>query len=90
MNFLKNSNRNISFQTDDDMFLELLFLMIRGKTIKFASSLKKETNLKEKSLISDVEIMESNENVQYVNTNWLIDKKLSCKHLEKAKSEAKQ
>ena len=49
-NFLLGNYKNLVFTFDDDLFLELLFLRIRGETIKFTSSQKKQDNLKEKIL----------------------------------------
>ena len=39
IDYIKNfeSNENIKFVVDDDDFLELLYLRIRGESIKFAS-----------------------------------------------------
>ena len=41
INFLIGNYKNLVFTIDDDLFLELLFLGIRGETIKFSSSQKK-------------------------------------------------
>ena len=46
--FLIGNYKNLVLTIDDDLFLELLFLRIRGETIKFSSSQKKQDNLKEK------------------------------------------
>ena len=50
MNFLSNPANygNIDLVIDSDIFLELLFLRLRGKSVKFASFQKKLQNLKEK------------------------------------------
>ena len=40
INFLQNNNGDIHFKIDNDLFLELLFLRIRGESVKFASVLK--------------------------------------------------
>ena len=44
--FLKNPENygSITFTVDSDVLLEMIFLQIRGETIKFASFLKKERN----------------------------------------------
>ena len=39
--FVKNSNKDISFKIDDDNFLEMVLLRIRGESIKFASHIRK-------------------------------------------------
>ena len=79
LKFLKNIDGNVQFKIDSDLFLELLFLRIRGETIKFASMLKKKTNLKEKQLINDIESIESNEVLKNTNYDLLIDKKTNYK-----------
>ena len=48
VNFLKENYKNISFTIDDDLFLELLFLRIRGETIKFSSFLRRKDRQIEK------------------------------------------
>ena len=58
INFLLGNYKNLVFTIDDDLFLELLFLRIRGETIKFSSSQKKQDNLKEKKLLQDIEHLE--------------------------------
>ena len=35
--YLKNTYKNVAFTIDLDLFLEMLYLRIRGETIKFAS-----------------------------------------------------
>ena len=55
--FVKNENENIKFNIDDDDFLEIIFLQIRGETIKFVRYLKKQHHMEEKSLIVDIEIL---------------------------------
>ena len=52
---------NINFTIMDDIFLETLLLKIRGDTIKFASKLKKERQIKELRLIAEVEQLEKDE-----------------------------
>ena len=39
--YLKNTYKNMTFTIDPDLFLEMLYLRIRGETIKFGSLLKK-------------------------------------------------
>ena len=43
LDFLKNNLGNIEFTIEKDIFLEMLFMYIRGETIKFATYLKKKT-----------------------------------------------
>ena len=57
----------ISFQIDDDLFLETLLMKIRGETIAYASRKKKLENLREKELeqqILDHEKVLNNDNLQ--------------------------
>ena len=85
INFLKSSSENIYFKIDSDLFLELLFLQIRGETIKFASVLKKQTNNREKQLIADIESIESDENLRCIHSNLLTDKKSELQNLRESK-----
>ena len=85
INFLKSSSGNIYFKIDSDLFLELLFLQIRGETIKFASVLKKQTNNREKQLIADIESIESDENLRCIHSNLLTDKKSELQNLRESK-----
>ena len=71
---MQNNNGDIHFKIDNDLFLELLFLRIRGESIKFASVLKKRMNNREKQLIADIETIEADENLQSTNFNLLADK----------------
>ena len=62
----------------------MIFLRIRGETIKFASYLKKQTHMEEKSLIVDIENLESLSDKQNY-TSILEDKKLEVENLRKNK-----
>ena len=75
-------NENIKFNIDDDDFLEMIFLGIRGETIKFASYLKKQSHMEEKSLIVDIENLESLSDKQNY-TSILEDKKLELEKFKK-------
>ena len=44
---------------EPDAFLEVLFLRIRGETIKFASTLKRKQLNPENNLIADIKTLES-------------------------------
>ena len=48
----------IQFTINDQLFLETLLMEIRGKTISFASYLRKNNNDKEKKLIEEIAQME--------------------------------
>ena len=43
LDYLKNNSTNIEMIIDQDLFLEMLLLRIRGETIKFGSMKKKKT-----------------------------------------------
>ena len=45
---------------NDNLFLEMLLLSIRGETIKYSSHVKKKTREREKTLIQDIENLETN------------------------------
>ena len=62
---------DIKFTIDDDLFLEILYLKIRGETIKFASILKKCKTSKEEILVKDIEFLE---NLNNPNSQLLSDK----------------
>ena len=78
---MQNNNRDIHFKIDNDLFLELLFLRIRGESVQFASVLKKQINNREKQLIADIETIEVDENLQSTNFNLLADKKSELQNL---------
>ena len=79
--FLQHNSEDIVLRIDNDLFLELLFLRIRGESIKFASNLKKQTNLKEKELMKDIEFLESTNNHLNVNLQLLSDKKIELESI---------
>ena len=53
---------NVTFSVDDDIFLETLFLRIRGETVKFSKFLKKKEKVLESNLKNDIAWLESNVN----------------------------
>ena len=63
LDFIKTNYKSLNFVIDHDLFLEVLFLRIRGETIKFATTLKKENNIKENELKRDIEHLESNQDL---------------------------
>ena len=58
--YLRNVDKTLNF--DPDEFLEMLYLRVRGETIKFASHLKKVNTRNEMKLIKEIENMEGQEN----------------------------
>ena len=72
---IKENPDSISLILDDEMFLKVLLLRIRGETIKFASHLKKEIDKHEKQLLKDIETLESDNDLLTANLQLLLDKK---------------
>ena len=72
---IKENRDSISLILDDEIFLEVLLLRIRGETIKFASHFKKEINKNEKQLLRDIETLESDNSLLTSNIQLLMDKK---------------
>ena len=68
-------NDSIQFIIDDQLFFEILLLEIRGKTISFASYKKKTEILEEKSLIEEIEFLESKHDLDEPNRVKLEEKK---------------
>ena len=81
--YIRNMDKKLIFNIDPDEFLEMIYLRVRGETIKFASHLKNVNTKIEKKLIKEIENMESQENT---NVNSEI---LSCRkqQLEKIREE---
>ena len=81
--YIKNTDKKLNFSIDPDKFLEMIYLRVRGETIKFASHLKNVNTKIEKKLIKEIENMESQE-----NTN-LSSEILNCRkqQLEKIREE---
>ena len=92
INFFNNPANygNIDLVIDSDIFLEVLFLRLRGESIKFATFQKKLQNLKEKELISDIEYLESNETLIESNSTLLSDKKAELEDIRKIKLEGER
>ena len=57
------SNEDIKFKINDQLFLEVLLMEIRGKTISYASFKRKDNENKEKKLIDEISNLELNNNV---------------------------
>ena len=83
--FLKNNFNNIMFTVDNETFLEVLIIRIRGETIKFPSCLKKQTDIKEKELLKDIEYLESRTNTSNPNLQLLSDKKVELQKIREYK-----
>ena len=59
-------NDSIQFTINDQLFLEMLLLEIRGKTISYSSFIKKEKDRQENQLIKEIEDMENSENINLI------------------------
>ena len=84
LNFIEStiSDEHLKFIVDDDIFLELLYLRIRGESIKFGSGLRKNRENKEKALINDIELLEQG---QPYNHYIIDDKKQELETLREHK-----
>ena len=71
------------------LFLEMLFLQIRGETLKFSSPKKKEHEIKEKSLLKDMETLEAMEEFCALSNDLLDDKKEQLEILRKKRLKVK-
>ena len=75
---------DIVLQINDQLFLEVLLMEIRGKTISYSSHLKKETDKQEKILISEIETLENSDDLDVSIINL---KKTELEHLRQKKME---
>jgi hypothetical protein len=72
---------NIFFTINDQLFLETLLLKIRGKTISYASFIKKKERREEKDLIESINTLE--ENVCDSNVEELATKQQELENIRK-------
>ena len=77
-NFIIGNYKVIIFTIDDYLFLEMVFLKIRGETITFSSFKKKNDQKLEMQLLEDIEQIE---NMEVVNFQLLSDKILALERL---------
>jgi exonuclease III len=75
--------QDTAMDIDCSSMLEILLMEIRGMTISYSSFKKREKDKEEKALISDIEILESEDNNK--NQNLLEEKKASLEQLRKQK-----
>ena len=87
---IKENPDSISLILDDELFLEVLLLRIRGETIKFASHLKKEVDKNEKQLLKDIETLESDNDLLTANLELLLDKKKELQVIRENKIKGQQ
>ena len=79
------SNEEIQFVINDQLFLETLLLEIRGKTISFASHKKKMEVTEENELVKNIEILESNSDLDEDSCQLLDEKKSQLELLRNKK-----
>ena len=80
--YIKENFDNITFTISDESFLEMLFLRIRGETIKFATHLKRKQNQEENLLRAEIDNLESSPAVYLV---LLERKKAELENIRKGK-----
>ena len=83
LDFIKTGDNDLFLTIDYDCFLELLFLRIRGETIKFASHEKQKNSRLENQLIKDIEYLEMRDIT--LSSQLLMDKKAELETLRKRK-----
>ena len=83
--FLNENYSDIQFTIDNDVFLEMLLLRIRGETVKFATFEKKNCVYLENTLIKDIETLKANEPLQSSNIELFHDKQQELMALRKIK-----
>ena len=77
------SNKDIKFSINDQLFLEVLLMEIRGKTISYATYKKKKIDKTEQNLIQEINILEQNN----FNSTLLEEKREELKELRIKKLE---
>ena len=85
LKYLKNTFTSFAMVIDQDLFLEMLLLRIRGETIKFATAQKKNFSKIENQLISDIETLEAQEPNCTANSTLLLDKKAELESIRSKK-----
>ena len=90
LQYIEENPDSISLTLDDELFLEVLLLRIRGETIKFASHLKKENDKNEKQLLRDIETLESDNSLLTSNIQLLMDKKRELQKIRENKIKGQQ
>ena len=76
-------DQQIQFTINNQLFLETLFIELRGKSISYSSYIKKQEGQKEKELLRNIETLEAN--LTNNNLNQVEDLKEQLKTLRKKK-----
>ena len=87
LDFIKSNFNSFEMTIDQDTFLEMLLLRIRGESIKFASGQKKKESKTERQLIKDIETLESQESNFASNSTLLPDKRADLERIRSKKLE---
>ena len=82
--FLNDHLNEIQLTIDEDLFLEMLLLRIRGETLKYSTELKRKKLSREKELISDIQNLENSNNFLSVS-DLLQEKKNELEQLRMEK-----
>ena len=80
--YLNDSNNYVQMTISDQLFLEVLLIEIRGKTISYASFKKKSKNIKEEELQKEIKILEESVNLDLIEIE---SKKAELENLRKEK-----
>ena len=79
--FLLNNDLNdVQFTISDQLLLETLLIEIRGKTISYSAYKKKQSIIKEQTLIEEIRKLE-----EATNINQLDEKKTELENIRKEK-----
>ena len=62
----------LELQINPELFLDTLLMEIRGATIKYSSQKKRENKAQEELLIHNIEILESQQQNQSLNNDFLL------------------
>ena len=76
-------DNQLQFSIDDQLFLEVLLMEIRGKSISYSCYKKKKNDKLEKQLISEIEKIENNLTIE--NIDCLENLKIELKNIRKHK-----
>ena len=84
LNILDVPPNELTFTIDDTLFLDTLLMKIRGKTIHFGSIKKRTQNNREKKLIEEIELLESDPTLNHLNM-LIEDKKVELQDIRNIK-----
>ena len=79
------NNQDIIFSIDDQLFYDTLLMEIRGSTISYASYKKKKQEKEEQDLITKIDNLESNNNLDHITMLELENMKLRLEEIREYK-----